>query len=62
MIIQKKLIDHHMIIPAIRDFIQDELPTQKAICDSMPDDRNRDWTALNRCFADVIGVEIRRSE
>ncbi len=49
-------------IPAIRDFIRNELPRQKAICDSMPDDRNRDWTALNRCFADVIGVGIRRSE
>jgi len=49
-------------IPAIQGFIKDELPRQKAICDSMPDDRNRDWAALNRCFADVIGVEIRRSE
>ncbi len=43
-------------IPAVRDFIRDELPKQKAICDAMPDDRKRDWTALNRCFADIIGV------
>ena len=49
-------------IPAVQDFIRDELPKQKAICDAMPDDRNRDWSALNRCFAEVIGFEIRRSE
>ena len=49
-------------IPAIQDYIRDELPKQKAICDAMPDDRNRDWSALNRCFADVVGFEIRRRE
>ena len=49
-------------IPAVQDFIRDELPKQKAICDAMPDDRNRDWSALNRCFADVVGFEIRRHE
>lgn len=49
-------------IPAIRDFILDELPRQKALCDSMPDDRNRDWSALNRCFAEVIGAKIGGTE
>lgn len=49
-------------IPAVQDFIRDELPKQKALCDAMPDDRNRDWSALNKCFAEVIGVEIRRPE
>ena len=42
-------------IPEVRDFIRDELPRQKALCDAMPDDRNRDWTKLNRCFAETIG-------
>ena len=42
-------------IPEVRDFIRDELPRQKALCDAMPDDRNRDWAALNRCFAETIG-------
>ena len=43
-------------IPVIRDFIQEELLRQKAICDSMPEDRNKDRTALNRCFAETIGM------
>ncbi len=43
-------------IPVIRDFIQEELQRQKGICDSMPEDRNKDWTALNRCFAEMIGI------
>ncbi len=49
-------------IPAIRDFIRDELPKQKVLCDAMPDDRNKDWSLLNRCFADVIGVGLGRHE
>ena len=43
-------------IPEVRDFIREELPRQKAICDSLPDDRNTDWTALNDCFAKIIGM------
>ena len=43
-------------LPEIRDFIQEELPRQKAICDSMPDDRQSDWSALNDCFARMIGI------
>ena len=49
-------------IPAVQNFIRDELPKQKAICDAMPDDRNKDWSHLNRCFADVIGVGLRKRE
>ena len=49
-------------IPVIQKFIRDELPKQKVICDAMPDDGNRDWSALNSCFADVVGFEIRRYE
>ena len=45
-------------IPIIRDFIREELQKQKTICDSFPDDRNKDWTELNRCFAEMIGIVI----
>ena len=44
-------------IPEVHDFIREELPRQKAICDSLPDDRNTDWTALNDCFAKIIGMK-----
>ena len=45
-------------IPAVRDFIQAELENQKTLSRSLPDDRNPDWTALNKCFADMIGVQL----
>ena len=45
-------------IPAIRDFIQEELQVQKTICNNMPDDRINDWNALNRCFAEIIGFSL----
>ena len=45
-------------IPAIRDFIQEELVRQKAIGEALPEDRNPDWTAMNRCFAGMIGVSL----
>ncbi len=38
------------------DFIRDELPRQKALCEAMPKDRNRDMTALNQCFVRMIGL------
>jgi len=41
-------------IPEIQSFIRDELPRQKAIGAAMADDRNRDWTALNRLFMEII--------
>ena len=41
-------------IPVIRQFIEDELKRQKQIVDEMPDDHNRDWTALNECFARFV--------
>ena len=41
-------------IPEIQSFIRDELPRQKAIGAAMPDDRNRDWTALNRFFMEIV--------
>ena len=42
-------------MPAIRNFIETELIRQKEIADSMADDRNRDWSALNLLFRDVMG-------
>ena len=50
--------EQHPHIPVIRDFIREELQKQKAICDGLPDDRNKDWAELNRCFARMIGIEI----
>ena len=41
-------------IPEIQSFIRDELPRQKAIGAAMPDDRNRDWAALNRLFMEIV--------
>ena len=41
-------------IPAIRAFIEAELPRQKAIADTTPDDHNKDHTALNRLFRELI--------
>ena len=54
--------EFHPHIPLIRDFIRDELPKQKAICARMPDDRNKDWGPLNRCFAETIGFECQKSD
>ena len=63
-LLEKKKIttegEQHPHIPIIRDFIREELQRQKAICDSLPDDRNKDWTALNRCFAEMIHYELIR--
>ena len=44
-------------IPVFRNFIQEELKRQKAISAGLADDRNTDWTALNRCFVRIIGIE-----
>ena len=46
-------------IPAIQAFIQEELQRQKAISDALPDDRNNNWTMINNCFTDMIGVTVR---
>ena len=48
--------EHNPQIPAIQAFIQDELQRQKAISIALPDDRNTDWSALNRCFVQIIGL------
>ena len=45
-------------IPVIIDFIRDELKRQKIISNALPDDRNADWTSLNQCFAQIIGINV----
>jgi len=45
-------------IPIIRTFIQEELQRQKAISSALSDDKNADWSALNQCFAQIIGIGI----
>ena len=47
-------------IPEIRDFIQSEILRQKVIASGLPDDRNRDWTALNQAFLDVVTHKCNR--
>ena len=44
-------------IPAVRDFIQEELQRRKGAGSGTPDDRNPDWAALNRCFAGIIRLK-----
>ena len=41
-------------MPVIRDFIVSETERQKQIADDLEDDHNKDWTALNRLFAEII--------
>ena len=42
-------------IPVIRGFIEMEIMKQKAIADQMEDDHNKDWSALNQVFSEVLG-------
>ena len=42
-------------MPVILSFIETEIQKQKEIADSLEDDHNKDWSALDRIFADVIG-------
>lgn len=41
-------------IPVIQDFIASELVKQKELADVTEDDHNKDWTALNKLFYEVI--------
>ena len=43
-------------MPVIRNFIETEVARQKEIADTLADDHNKDWTALNRLFYEIIGV------
>lgn len=49
-------------IPEVRDFIREELERQKSLCAKLPEDRNPDWGAMNRCFAEIILPEPEREE
>ena len=42
-------------MPVIRDFIVSETERQKQIADALEDDHNKDWTALNRLFSEILG-------
>ncbi len=46
--------EENIHIPVIRTFIESETARQKKIADSLPDDHNKDWAALNEIFRDVI--------
>ena len=41
-------------IPVIKKFIDEETPRQKAIADNLPDDHNKDMTALNKIFRGIL--------
>lgn len=41
-------------MPVIIEFIESETARQKEIADNLKDDYNRDWTALNSIFAEII--------
>ena len=43
-------------MPVIRAFIEEETARQKGIADQLADDHNRDWSALNRVFREVVGI------
>ena len=46
--------DKNPQIPAIQEFIDQELERQKALGDAMEDDRCRDWEGLNLLFLKVL--------
>lgn len=41
-------------MPVIRSFVEEETARQKEIADALPDDHNKDWTALNTIFREMI--------
>lgn len=47
-------------MPVIRAFIESETARQKEIADNLPDDHNKDWTALNRVFRRVVCSDGRK--
>lgn len=44
-------------LPVIREFIKSETARQKEIADHLENDHNRDWTALNGIFLEIINGE-----
>ncbi|MCR5343336.1 MAG: nucleotidyltransferase domain-containing protein [Butyrivibrio sp.] len=41
-------------LPVIKRFIETEVEKQKEIADSLPDDHNRDWSALEKLFLEIL--------
>ena len=52
--------EEHLQIPVIRAFIEEETARQKALADRLADDRNRDFTALNRIFREIVSAQAYR--
>lgn len=46
-------------LPVMREFIESETARQKEIANHLKDDHNRDWTALNSIFLEIINGEHR---
>lgn len=44
-------------MPVIREFIQSETARQKEIADNLEDDHNKDWSALNSIFLEIINCK-----
>lgn len=44
-------------MPVIREFIQSETARQKEIADNLEGDHNKDWSALNSIFLEIINCE-----
>ena len=42
-------------LPVIKAFIESEIEKQKEIADSLPDDHNKDLSALDRLFLEILG-------
>ena len=46
-------------IPVIRSFVETGIKRQKEIADNLADDHNKDCTALNRIFVEVIRYQFK---
>ena len=47
--------DRHPRNPILQEFIEGELERQKTLAETLPDDRNRDWSGLNGAFLKAVG-------
>ena len=48
-------------IPVIQEYIQNEVVRQKVVSAGLPDDRNRDWGALNNVFVEILTQVLKES-
>lgn len=49
-----KEVDLNPQIPVIQEYIANELVKQKELANTTEDDHNKDWTALNELFFDIV--------